>query len=352
MSDPLDPDADHGSSDDSEPTRTDADHPATDDADSDDDDLIDTEYIRASIGTYGGRAGAGIVSGLKWTGDRLFKNFLGFLFVFSRLVPVFGEKFWAKLAKRTLFLYHRRAGGDALGIEALTQEKADLTPVKYKPAEETSQDERPGWSAKGREKTWNPTKMGRSTMRLGKVPIIPLDNDSWQATSFAEARVSEAVDMGKMRPLYNIEQGEFTATIDSQPAMSGGSAVADGGTKIEQIEFDPKSSPIFDDMIIDLSADEYDGQAISFWKAKELMLETTGTEEMQRQEQRGFLAGRSKDEWQSWALRIMLIGAALGLGGLVGPELVNALLGSGGGGGGGGGAGIIPFVTKAPTLWG
>jgi hypothetical protein len=315
------------------------------DADSTDDES-DGLLSKAKEGleTTGGRTGSAIVASIRWIGDRLLKNTLGLVYALTKLLPVFGERFWKKLALRTMYLYHQRAGGDALGVEALTQEKADLTPVKYKPAEQTEQEERPGWSAKNRDKVWSPTTFGRSTMRLGKVPIIPLDNDSWQATSYAEARVAEAVDQGDTRPLYDVSDAELTATFDATGAGGAGQqAVADGGTNVQNMEFNPRSTAPFKDMIVEIGGDDYDGQAISFWKTKELMLETTTTEEMERQEERGFLAGRSRDDLKSWALKIMLIGAALGLAGLVGPELVNAVFGGGGGGGGGGGAGIIPF---------
>jgi len=304
------------------------------------------EYGEAGLETVSGTIGTWIALGLQWIGDRLVKNTLGLIWAISKIAPVIGERFWAKLAKRTLYLYHKRAGGDAIGIEQLTQEKAEFTPVKYKPAEKTDKDERPGWSAKGRDKTWKPTSFGRSTMRIGKAPIVPLDNDNWRSTSFAEARVAEAIDQGDMRPLYRVDEADLEATIEMGSGSNGAAkARADGGATITDRSFNPRTTPIFEDMIIDLGSDDYDGQALSFWKSKELMYEQTTTDEMKRQEQRGFLAGKSQHDLKSLVLKIMIIGGLIALGGLIGPELVAALLGGGGGGSGGGG-GMLPFMIS------
>jgi len=322
---------------------------AEDELDDDEDEGWATETAKAGKSSLLGRLGQAIVGGLRWTGDAIAKNTLGFIYALSAFFPIIRERFWRKFAHRTLYLYHKRAGGDALGFEAINQEKGRITPVKAKPAEMCEDDERPGWSAKNREKTWAFNDFGASALRVGKVPIVPLDTDSWKATSFAEVRIAEAIDAGKTRPVYDVSGAELTAEVDIATvdgrAGGAGSAVADGGqpeiTNIRERTFEPRASPIFKDMLVDMGSDDYDGKAISFWKSKELWLESTTTDEMRRQEQRGFLAGRANDDWKRWALKIILIGAALGLGGLMGPELVTAVFGGGGGGGGGS---VIPFM--------
>jgi hypothetical protein len=213
-------------------------------------------------------------------------------------------------------------------------------PVKYKTAAQTGDDEQAGWHAKGRDQAWRPSTLGQSGPRLGKTPIVPLDAESWRATSTLEARVAEAVDQGEMRPLYRVDEADLRAELDTTGTAAGG-AITDGGAQVTNLDFEPRGSPIFDDMIIDLGSDDYDGQAVSWRKTQELLSETTTSDEMERQEQRGIIAGMSRKDIKSLMLKIMLIGGAVALGGLVGPELVGALFGGGGGGGGGGG--VIPI---------
>jgi hypothetical protein len=254
-----------------------------------------------------------------------------------RLMP-FGARFWKRLAERSLYYYHKRSGGDRLALEKRPNGQIELTPVKWRPPETLDElEERPGWKAKGKDKVWEPTAEGQTGARIGKTPVVPVDAQSWRDSSWAEASVAEAIDLDRWRPLFNVEAADLRATVDMQG--QGGQAVADGG--VANVEFDPRDSPVFEDAIIDISsAEEYDGKAISWWKVKELYGEKTTTDEMQKQEDRGFLAGRSKENLKSWMLKILLIGGAVAVAGLIGPELISGLLGGGGGGGGS----IMPFT--------
>jgi len=139
-------------------------------------------------------------------------------------------------------------------------------------------------------------------------------------------------------------------TLDA--SAGGQQAVADGGVGITDIQFDPRGSPIFEDEIIELGGDDYDGQAVSFNKVRELWLEQTSTEEMSMQEERGFLAGRSRKDMKRWALKILIIGGLVALGGLIGPELVQAAFGGGGGGGesASSGGGFVPLMISSLVM--
>jgi len=265
------------------------------------------------------------------------------LFTFVRnllslpLIP--SARLFKGLAVRSLYAYHKKSGGDRLGLVEDPGGKVDLVPVKYKTAAETGDDEQAGWHAKGREQAWRPSTLGQSGPRLGKTPIVPLDADSWRATSTLEARVAEAVDQGETRPLYRVDEANLRAELDTSGATRD-NAVADGGQyAVNNLEFEPRTSPIFEDMIIDLGSDDYDGQAVSWRKTNELLTETTTSDEMERQEQRGLIAGMSRKDIKSLMLKVMLIGGVIALAGLIGPELVGAVLGGGGGSGGG----VIPI---------
>lgn len=264
-----------------------------------------------------------------------------------RLMP-FGARFWKRMAERSLHYYHKRSGGDRLALEKRPNGQIELTPVKWRPPESIDElDDRPGWKAKGREKVWEPVAEGQTGARIGKTPVVPVDSQSWRDSSWAEANVAEAIDLDRWRPLFNVTAADLRATVDmGGGAGTNGTAMADGG--VQDFQFDPRDSPVFEDAIIDISSpDEYDGKAISFSKVKEMYGEKTTTDEMQKQEDRGFLAGRSKENLKSWMLKILLIGGAVAVAGLIGPELISGLLGGGGGGGGGS---IMPFTITPPSL--
>lgn len=258
------------------------------------------------------------------------------------LSPVpFSSKIWGGMANRGLYNYYRTSGADAIGLEAGPNGRIKLTPIRWKGPEQCSEEERPGWHAKGSGNSWKPTTLGQQTFRVGKTPVVPLDTESWRATNILEARVAEAVDQGETRPLYRVDEAELEATIDTTPATGGaGAAVADGGQgmQIAGRQFNPRHSPIFEDMIVDLGSEDYDGQAVSWRKTSELLHETTTQEEMANQHKRGELMGRSRDDMLGFAKRIFLYAALVALGGLIGPEIVSAVLGGGGGGGG-----IVPI---------
>lgn len=252
------------------------------------------------------------------------------------VLSVIGRKIWKGMLARSLHAYHKAGKGDAVGLVRKPSGQIEPTAIRWKTSDETDDDERPGWHARAFDHSWKPDTYGRELPRMGKTPVKPLDLDSWRATSFMEARVAEAVDQGDTRPLYRVDEANLTATLDYQGGQAG--AVADGGAVVNSIEFDPRGSPVFDDTIIDLGSCDYDGHAVSWNKAKELYAERTTTDEMDQQEQRGFLAGRSKQDMKSWMLKILLIGGAIAALGLIGPELIQALFGGGGGGSGG----VIP----------
>lgn len=314
--------------------------------DTDDQDLIDD--VASDTTSTGGKLASGIRSFVGRIAWAFAVNILQFFYHITRFGP--GSGFWKKLSQWGLYKYHRATGGDRLGLEFRPNGKVEPIPVKWKPPELCEEDEKPGWRAKGRDRAWTPTTEGADGHRLGKVPIVPLDSDNWRASSVMEARVAEAVDQGYTRPLYRVDEAELEATIN-YGAAAGGQAVADGGANVERV-FQPQHSPVFEDMIIDLNGEDgYDGSAISFNKVRELMLETTTTDEMKAQEQRGFLAGRSGQDVKKLAFKLFLAAIVFLLLFELGPVLIENVLGGGGGGGGGG---LIPLTADAvaTTWWG
>lgn len=271
---------------------------------------------------------------------------------FVKLVP-FRQRVFRRMAIKSLYNYHRVAGGDAIGFNALPNGKVDLQPIKYKDA--LGGDDKPGWKAKGREKTWGAGAEGRGVDYIGKTPIVLLDDDAADKGSFLQSRVAEAIDLGQHQPLFT--NPEFILEVQSPPEADGsGPAVADGG----QVDGGPvtlsapqlKAEGVFSsDCIIDLSSPSgADGMRVSWRKYKELYGETATTEEMKRQEERGRIAELKKNDKANLAFKMMLV--ALGIIAVVelGPTLVAGLFGVTGSAGGGGGS-AIPTLTLGRGLF-
>jgi hypothetical protein len=277
---------------------------------------------------------------------RAFAAFLNqLLYLLLRFTPG-GAKFWKGLAKASLYNYHKRSGGDALGVNHLPNEGVELLPIKYQQGLEEL-DDKPGWKAKGRDKVWEPSAQGQALSWLGKTPLVMLDDDADYQGTWLDCGVVDAIDKGNMRELYRADAGTFTAEItDHSGVIGGGAARADGGYNVER-DFVPETSPIFEDMIIDLGSGEgFNGSAISFRRYADIARDTSTQEKLKLAEQRGYLAGMDPGEYKSLMLKIMLIGGAVAIAGLVGPEIVAALFGGGGDGGGGS---VIPFQLGG--LW-
>jgi len=264
----------------------------------------------------------------------------------SSSIPL-AEKFWKGMVYTSVDAYHKAAGGDALAMNARA-DRAEFLPVKWQDGEDV-EDER-GWKAKGRDKVWHPGNEGRGTTRLSKTPFITTDQDAPQKYSFAEARVAEAIDLGQYQPLYKADEVtmdvEIEQVVDAQNMSGGaGGAVADGGVEMSYdafIEPEKAKGMVLADALVDIMPDgDYDGMRISTTKVKEIYQEKTGSEYQKQAETRGRLAGMSRNDMKAFMFRIFLIAGMIVLGALLGPDLINALLG----GGAGGGSGIsIPII--------
>src|SRR6056297_4108634 len=249
----------------------------------------------------------------------------------AKLIPKQSVLF-RKLALNSIKQYHKRAGGDALAIDAKAGQQLDLTPVRYRAAGECEEGEKPGWVAKDGTKTWNAASEGRVVDYLNNTPIVALDRDSHVECGWLRPRIAEAVELDQYGPVYTNPQLQLVADA----TQSNGQAVADGGTPELELGSPGQWAG---DALVDLgSGDGYDGMRVSFRKATEWMAEQTTTQEMQMQEDRGYIRGLAGGDRPSLT-KLLLICAAIILGSFliafVGPEIA---------GGGGGGGGINPLM--------
>jgi len=239
---------------------------------------------------------------------------------------------WRKLAFKSLERYHRAAGGDALAIEKQPGQKIDLVPVKYISAEENDEGERAGWHVKGRDKTYDAGPEGNSLNFIGRTPTIPLHADAAVETGWLAPRIGTAIELDNYWPLFVGAEIKPVFDVQGPPGVdANGQAVADGGLNITRDDFSQfeLSNPgmYAGDSVVDLSSQEgSDGMRISLRKSKEWQAETTTSEKMQMQEDRGYLMGLV-DGNHTDAKRIFLYAVLLVLGVLaivlLGPQLIS-----------------------------
>lgn len=283
-------------------------------------------------------------------------------YVFLRVTPM-GARFWKNLALTAVENYRKRTGADALGLDHMQNGKFELIPIKYLDGLDDVEDH-PGWKQKGRDKRWQANNIEGSVPRLGKTPLVPLDDDAQHAGSMLECRMAHAVDNGKTRDVWSVDHANLNV-IASLLEPADQQALADGGeidVEAEQniIEVDGRAYQVherelhageglFADTIVDIgTAAGFDGTAVSFKRYKDLESHTTTPEQMKNQEVRGYLAGRVGEDGKK-IIKYALILFALATLVALGRDLIPAIFGNSGGGGGGGGS-MIPFMLKTTAL--
>ena len=257
-------------------------------------------------------------------------------------IPVVRSKFWRDMIKWTTYKYQKATGADVVNLSA---EPHGIEPraANWVEADPDEPDQEPGWQEAGRgDKTWGPGTEGKTVERFGKADVILADRAAHKTATPLQLRYAEALDLEQTDGV--IVEPEITQTVVQQwpknPAeIDGdqGQAVADGGAMARQHVEQPVVNPEdigLDDALVDLASDFGDGKGmrVSARKYKHQKLSTTDAEEMQKQETRGFLAGKSgRDESDLIKLFIIVLVVIAIV--AVGPEFVQVLFGNGGGGG-------------------
>jgi hypothetical protein len=278
--------------------------------------------------------------------------FIGFLAYASSWLPP-GVVLWRRLLMKSLKNYKSAANADAIGFVFRGSGSIDPRAVKYLGSD--TEDQEGKWATKSTGEKWGAGVEGSAVNLLGKTPVAFFDEEDPDRVTSKYGRAAEAVDMGQTRPLYtNVQVDEVVAEkAIYPPGTNPEEAIADGGhvepeeTQVLDREYRVQGGGQLVDVLIDLSSPEgTSGGRISFEKAKELRAETTTTEEMQRQEDRGRISELKRRADRKFVLKVLLIAA--GIIGIVylGPMLIESLFSSGGGGGGGG---VMPF-SIAPAL--
>jgi len=288
--------------------------------------------------------GAGIAMGILWP-LHFVKVFLRTWFsTLTRKIPFVGKSFWRGMIKWSTRQYQKAAGADVVNFSA---EAHGLEPraANWVEADPDEPDQEPGWQEVSGDKTWGPGAEGRDVERFGKADVIITDRSAHKTATPIKMRFAEALDLEQVDGLIvdpTIQQ-TTVQTWPKNPAEidvdgSQGQALADGGGVVERElppEFVSPEDLGWDDALVDLSSDFGDGlgMRVSSRKYKHQKLSSTDAEEMQKQETRGFLAGKAGRDESGLIRLFIIVLVVIGIV-AVGPEFVTALFGGGGGGGG------------------
>jgi hypothetical protein len=259
-----------------------------------------------------------------------------------------GSNVWRWLAKRSLTWYQKTARASAISVHT-KEHKAHLRPVDLQ-SEDIENNQKAGWKVRGTDRVFQPS--GEGPLRLGGADVIWLDDDYPGEVASWQARMSQALDFGQKYQVFRDADLAIEQEIVYHHHGEGGNgqAVADGGQATEGRwhEHVTVSNPgQWERTLIDIgSGDGYSGMAVDPQKAKEVMREQISTDDLDRAEQRGWLAGLLDDQdVGSLMLKLFLIAAVVAIAGLVGPEIVASLFGDVSGGGGGGGGISLPTLS-------
>lgn len=160
--------------------------------------------------------------------------------------------------------------------------------------------------------------LGYSPKRMaGKVPVVWAMSIGSEITEPLEAPIAQARRIGQDTEVER-HDGKDDIAVELDPSTAAQDAVADGGLKA------------------------MDGWAVSFREAFELFGSKVTNEELNQQEERGFLAAMNFRRGDTWKWLLAVLGAfALGL---FGPSLAASIAGGAASGGGGGGLSSLPLL--------
>lgn len=215
----------------------------------------------------------------------------------------------------------------------LPQEGGQIKPVPMK----VKVDEKDGkkyWKTVENEIEYDVGPQGISHKYIDDVPVGFFVEDPPREVSLLEGRVRDAIDTGDFEYLVDgdvilhehvwqpSENGDGELEVATDGGQANAKQVAD-----RQIEIDADGIPT--DALIDISTASGNGARVSWNRVNDILHETATTEEMNRQEERGELAGAAgKDEKVMRIMKWTLITIAfIVFVFFLGPSIVQAIFG-------------------------
>jgi len=314
---------------------------STDDTDPLDTDETDETESTDRVTNIAEGVGRGFALPFLWTGHAFKVAGRTFVTSITRRLPFIGSSFWRGQIKFSVRQYQKAASADVVNLSA---EPHGVEPraANFVEADPEKPDTRPGWSEIGGDRTWGAGAEGRDVERLGKADVILSDRAATETAAPLQMRVAEALDLEQVDALVEGAHVIVTETWPKDPSEIGGGggapgdAIADGGHAQEQmaqrqLQVHAEQAGL-KDAVVDLASDFGDGEGmrISWRKYKEQYAAKTDPEEMQKQETRGWLAGKSGTD-QSKLFKLAVIALLVILGVALGPTMIKVLFGSGGG---------------------
>ena len=285
-----------------------------------------------------------LATGLLWPPKALASILISILDTFGLflgLLPLVGARIWKKVAKRSFEQYDKAHSGDVTGIVTLDSGEVDFYGIDFV---EGDDDEKPGWTpTNGWDKVWHEGAEGREVDQLGKAKVALFDESAHQRATPTEARWAQALALGKEN-VQDLYRNANLSVVKIDPSANDAGAIADGGAVQSEVTVDAKGE--LEDNLVDIGpGDGYDGTRISTKLVKETYRDKAGSEQMELNEERAFLAGMRNSETPSLG-KILLYVAMIVAAATMGPPFVSGLFSEAGGGSSSGG-GMLPFMIDA-----
>lgn len=293
-----------------------------------------------TVGESARSAGAGIGMALVWPlkagAVSAWKGGEGLLLGVTRVLPK-GSGLWQRVITIGYKNLKRTSNADRIGH---LQKQGNLLhrPLYWN-------NDRNRWETKSGANWWNGGKQ-HTYIGPGGVPCVWAASRATELGDQVQSEVAEALEVGATQDLYTdaeVTIQQLTLDAGADQAGGQGGAIADGGNPVMSTNVTVDHPGILADQVTDLGtlyrgdgADEpAEARLVSMERYYETYPETTDSEEMQHQEDRGLLA--QMNDGDKWKIALYFMAAAFVF--VLAWEYLPSLLSGGGGGGGG----LLPF---------
>jgi hypothetical protein len=263
------------------------------------------------------------------------------LFV-TRFAPA-GNKFWKGVINAGYKgLVKSTKGAEGVG-HIVKEGRIKHKPVAYKGDGGDGPIDDARWITNDGDWFKSPSNAKSTYLAAGRVPSIWASSSENELGNHIAAETAEVLDVGNEEFVFGDAQilhNQITVKGNPQQGQAmadGGNATAKHQTK-EHVSVEHPGS--LKDTLVPLGT-EADGRVVSMEKFYQVFGQHADSEEMEEQHMMGKLEEKDPGADRAFVIKVLLIAAALVGMFVLGPPLIQALLGGGGGGGGGS---VIPLL--------
>lgn len=257
----------------------------------------------------------------------------------DRIIPK-SHKFYLGLVKFGLKRAKKSTGADLIGFRP--QAGGGIKPDPMQVQHDVGPADTNKYKAKSDGQLFDIGTEAVTGEYIGKTPVGFFVGDPPRQTSLLEARVRDAVDLENFEYLIHdpdIYLNEWK--VQDESVLADGGNLNPESDNVIQRQFEVSKSDLPGEALLDLSSDG-DGARVSWRRVNDILHERVATEEMEMQEERGLIAGKSSEEVKrimKWALLAIVATVAILV---LGPPAIESIFGGGGGGGGS----IVPIMLN------